>query len=187
MLTAVFIAVVITALSCVFSRKVIHSVLLLVALSVLVAVLFLSLDAEFLAMNLIVVNVGAIVVLLLFVIMMLKYDKTYKLYSLHVAVLVMTLLVMLYLSYLLSESVSAFSMPARKIDVIKEIAYTVFTKHPFELIVVGAILLTAMIGGISLAGRGNKVKTQDTMKQITRNPKTSVRLVKVKNKAGVPW
>ena len=179
-------------------RNPVHSVLWLILTFVNAAGLFLLIGAEFLAMILIVVYVGAVAVLFLFVVMMLDVDFTELrqgfLQYLPVGVLVgLVFLVELLLvvgAWVAGPAISnAIKAPipaanvATNTEAIGRVLYTTYI-HYFQL--AGVVLLVAMIGAIvlTLQHRVN-VKRQNVSAQNARTRDTAIEVVKVKTGEGI--
>ena len=164
---------IIASLCVVISRNTIYSVLALVFAFFCSAVLWMLLQAEFLALMLIFVYVGAVMTLLLFVIMMLNIDlekiREKFTHFLPIAVVVLVLLVtMLSIAFHAHyfQSVSDPHYPANYSNTM-ELGILLFTRYLYPLEIAGMILLVAMISAISLAffGRKSGTKTQSLREQ----------------------
>jgi NADH-quinone oxidoreductase subunit J len=185
-----------SALMVIAARNPVHSVLFLILAFVNAAGLFLLLGAEFLAMILVVVYVGAVAVLFLFVVMMLDVDfvelRQGFLQYLPVGALVgLVFLVELILVVgtwaTSAEPVRAVAAPAAEAvtntEAIGLVLYTTYI-HYFQL--AGIVLLVAMIGAIVLTLRHKpNVKRQDIARQVGRTREESVQLVKVRPGQGI--
>jgi NADH-quinone oxidoreductase subunit J len=171
-----------SAVAVIFARNPVHSVLWLILAFFNGAGLMLLLGAEFIAMLLVIVYVGAVAVLFLFVVMMLDIDFA-SLRSGFTRNLPFGLLVALVL---LAEIIIAVSArhagpgaatipPASQPNIVAlgEVLYSRFL-FPFEI--AGLILLVAMIGAIVLTHRSRgDVRGQNASNQIGRRPKDAVR------------
>ncbi len=193
----VFSAIIVaSALMVISSRNPVHSVLFLILAFVNAAGIFVLAGAEFLAMILIIVYVGAVAVLFLFVVMMLDVDfaemKRGYLQYMPIGVLVGAVL----LVELLLVAGSAFVGPQLAAGSVLPIDATIsntralgevlYTRYVFLFQGAGLILLVAMIGAIVLTLHHKpNVKRQDINKQNARNPKTAVKVVKVKSGQGL--
>lgn len=185
-----------SALVVVSTRNTIHSVMFLILAFFNAAALFVILGAEFVAMLLVIVYVGAIAVLFLFVVMMLNVDtrqivgKATK----HVPVLLCVSIV-LFLEIFLLLKVStigdfkrAIALPIdaqiHNTQAIGNVLYTNFIL-PFQIS--GAILFVAMIGAILLTLRESDryIRKQKIADQVLRDSKTSIKLVKVESGKGI--
>jgi NADH-quinone oxidoreductase subunit J len=187
-----------SALMVIASRNPVSSVLFLILAFVNSAGLFVLLGAEYLAMLLVVVYVGAVAVLFLFVVMMLDVDfvelRQGFLQYLPVGALVgLILLVELLLGVgawvILPDVASHGAEPtpalseASNIEAIGDVLYT---KYIFFFQVAGLVLLVAMIGAIVLTLRHKEhVKRQDIPTQVARNRETSIEVRKVETGKGI--
>jgi NADH-quinone oxidoreductase subunit J len=181
-----------SAVAVIFARNPVHSVLWLIMAFFNAAGLMLILGAEFIAMLLVIVYVGAVAVLFLFIVMMLNIDFA-QLRSGFTRNLPFGMLVALVLLAEIIVAVSAWKAgpvtgnvqpPASagaggavtqpNIEAIGELLYTRFL-FPFEI--AGLILLVAMIGAIVLTHRSRgDVRGQKVWKQVDRRPDEAIRL-----------
>ena len=174
-----------SAVAVIFARNPVHSVLWLIMAFFNAAGLMLILGAEFIAMLLVIVYVGAVAVLFLFIVMMLNIDFA-QLRSGFTRNLPFGLLVALVLLAEIIVAVSAWKAgpvtgnvkPAAvtqpNIEAIGELLYTRFL-FPFEI--AGLILLVAMIGAIVLTHRSRgDVRGQKVWKQVDRRPDEAIKL-----------
>jgi NADH-quinone oxidoreductase subunit J len=178
------------------ARNPVHSVLFLILAFVNASGLFILLGAEFLAMLLIVVYVGAVAVLFLFVVMMLDVDfaelKQGFLQYLPVGALI-GIVVAIELALVLggftpSQATLAAARAPAPGDVSNTMALglVLYTKHVYFFQAAGLVLLTAMIGAIVLTLRHKPdVKRQDIDAQNARTRKQAVEVVKVPSRTGV--
>jgi NADH-quinone oxidoreductase subunit J len=180
------------------SKNPVHSVLFLILAFVNAAALFLMLGAEFLAMILVVVYVGAVAVLFLFVVMMLDVDFVelrqgflqYLPVGALVGVVFLVELVLVLGTWATSpgmlRAIDAPVISADRItntEAIGKVLYTTYI-HYFQLS--GIVLLVAMIGAIVLTLRHKpNVKRQDVGAQVARTPADSIEVVKVKSGQGI--
>jgi NADH-quinone oxidoreductase subunit J len=191
------ISAVFASLMVVTVKNSVHSVLWLILTFFTSAGLFLLVGAEFLAMLLVVVYVGAVAVLFLFVIMMLDINTTkvregffkrLPLGILFAGIFLFDLVTIILASMQQTQNVARTDYMlsgnhATNTHAIGSILYTDFALH-FQ--VAGLILFSAMIGCIVLTLRSGKFsRKQDTNRQQSRNKETSVSLVKVKTGEGV--
>ncbi len=172
------------------AKNPVHSVLFLILAFFNAAGLFILLGAEFLAMILVVVYVGAVAVLFLFVVMMLDVDfaelRQGFLQYLPIGGLVgMILLVELILvlgGMLVSpEAVSSAASPTpalTQMSNIGAIGELLYTRYIFFFQMAGLVLLVAMIGAIVLTLRHKVgVKRQSIAQQVARTPATAVEVL----------
>ena len=180
------------------ARNPVHSVLFLILAFVNAAGLFLMLGAEFLAMILVVVYVGAVAVLFLFVVMMLDVDfvelRQGFLQYLPVGALVGIIFLVELVLVAGTWATSPGMMKAKDAPVVSaeqltnteaigQVLYTTYI-HYFQL--AGIVLLVAMIGAIVLTLRHKVgVKRQDIGEQVGRRVVDSIEVVKVKPGQGL--
>ena len=180
------------------SRNPVHSVLFLILAFVNSSGLFLLAGAEFLALLLIVVYVGAVAVLFLFVVMMLDVDFAelregflqYLPIGGLIAFIVLAELLMVLGSWVLAPGAGAEAVqPIPDMDQVSNIRALgdiLYTKYIFFFQIAGMILLTAMVGAIVLTLRHKPdVKRQDIGKQVARTPETAIEVVKVESGKGI--
>jgi len=180
------------------ARNPVHSVLFLILTFVNAAGLFVLIGAEFLAMILIVVYVGAVAVLFLFVVMMLDVDfaelrQGFLQYLPVGAIVGLVFLVELLLvvgSWIASpgvaSAISAPIPPAAQVTNTQALGRVLYTNyvHYFEL--AGVILLVAMIGAIVLTLRHKaNVKRQDISAQNARSKASAMEVRKVQSRQGI--
>jgi NADH-quinone oxidoreductase subunit J len=180
------------------ARNPVHSVLFLILAFFNAAGLFVILGAEFLAMILVVVYVGAVAVLFLFVVMMLDVDfvelRQGILNYLPIGALVG---VVLLAELLIVLGGWAFSPHLAKIIVVPipgvggisntaALGQILYTRYVFFFQSAGIILLIAMVGAIVLTLRHKPgVKRQSVADQVARTPATSVEIRKVTSGRGL--
>lgn len=183
-----------SALAVVSARNPVHSVLFLIATFFNAAGLFVLLGAEFLAMLLIVVYVGAVAVLFLFVVMMLDVDfvelkQGFLAYApLGGVVAAVILAEMILVTQAVKTGGAYAARPVHPEGVtnaarIGEVLYTDYLVH-FQL--AGLILFVAMIGAIVLTLRRREgVKRQDVSAQVGRTRKQSIEIRDVRPGQGL--
>jgi NADH-quinone oxidoreductase subunit J len=193
----VFAAVAIAAgIMVVTARNPVHSVLFLILAFFNAAGLFVLMGAEFLAMILIIVYVGAVAVLFLFVVMMLDIDfvelrqgfvKYLPVGGLIGIVLLVELFIVVGGWVSLPETKAAITEPVRQgITNTEALGRLLYTKYVYLFQVAGLILFVAMIGAIVLTLRERQgVRRQKISRQLKRTRAESVELVKVKPGEGV--
>lgn len=189
------------ALGVVFARNPMHCVLFMVLTFFNAAALFLLLGAEFLALLLLMVYIGAIAMLFLFVVMTINIDDALKkegfIKQLPLAACVG---VVLAVEMVVSVSGGLFgtgsALPlhlhssvtanAERVDNIVAVGNVLFTHYAYPFLTVSYILLVAMIGAIVLTHRKRqKVKRQSIPDQLKRTPEESVVLVNPKSGEGI--
>ncbi|MDG1764310.1 MAG: NADH-quinone oxidoreductase subunit J [Paracoccaceae bacterium] len=180
----------------VISRNPVHSVLWLILAFLSSAGLFVLLGAEFLAMLLIIVYVGAVAVLFLFVVMMLDVDfstlKAEMASYLPLALLIGVVLIM-QLSVAFGVWSYADTAPGAREALINStdhnthaIGMILYDKYFILFQLAGLILLVSMIGAIVLTLRHRKnVKRQDILAQIYRDPNDALEVVDIKPGQGL--
>jgi NADH-quinone oxidoreductase subunit J len=184
-----------SALMVVSARNTIYSVLFLILAFLNAAALFVLLGAEFLAMLLIVVYVGAIAVLFLFVVMMLDIDKAELRHKINKnlpflfiisGVMFLEIFTIIQISSL-PVRISPSSPTPDDISNVKALGNILYTDfvYPFELC--GAILFVAMIGAIVLTLKEQNpiLKRQNIANQLLRNKSNSLEIIKVKSGEGI--
>ncbi|MBI1211547.1 MAG: NADH-quinone oxidoreductase subunit J [Alphaproteobacteria bacterium] len=187
---------VISALLVVSSRNPVHSVLFLILTFFNAAALFVLMGAEFLAMVLVVVYVGAVAVLFLFVVMMLDIDfaqlrqgfLTYLPIGGAIGFVLLLELISVGSAWVISpEAMHHASTPTpagvTNTEALGRVLYTNYV-HAFQL--AGMILLVAMIGAIVLTLRQREgVRRQKVATQLGRTREQAVELRKVRPGEGI--
>ena len=185
-----------SAVMVIASRNPVHSVLFLILTFFNAAGLFLLAGAEFLAMILVVVYVGAVAVLFLFVVMMLDINFAelrkgilqYMPIGFLVGIVLFLELALVAGSWVvLPEIASGSVVPIDAgISNTKALGQVLYTRYIFLFQGAGIILLVAMIGAIVLTlHHKTNVKRQDISDQVARDPKQAIDLVKVKSGEGL--
>jgi NADH-quinone oxidoreductase subunit J len=177
------------ALGVILARNPVHSVLFLVLCFFNAAVLWLLIEAEFLAIVLVLVYVGAVMVLFLFVVMMLDVNieelregfvKNAPLGAVIALIMVVELWYVLWVRRLgIDLPGSTAPLPPDHSNTA-EIGAVLYTEYfwPFQLAAV--VLLIAIVAAISLTMRQRAgVKVQDIASQVAVRPKDRVRLVNI--------
>ncbi len=178
------------------ARNPVHSVLFLILAFVNAAGLFMLLGAEFLAMILVVVYVGAVAVLFLFVVMMLDVDFTvlrqgflqYLPLGATVGAIVLIELILVVGGWTLQPATVTMRAAPIAPGVTNTVALgrILYTQYIYFFQAAGFILLTAMIGSIVLTLRSRRgVKRQNIDAQNLRDRKVAVQLRKVPSRAGL--
>src|SRR5208337_40233 len=145
-----------SAVMVIASRNPVHSVLFLILAFVNAAGLFVLMGAEFLAMILIVVYVGAVAVLFLFVVMMLDVDFAELREG--------------FLNYL----------------PVAAVGHVLYTRYVYYFQIAGLVLLVAMIGAIVLTLRHKpNVKRQNVADQVARTKATAIEIRQVRPGQGM--
>ena len=173
------------------SRNPVHSVLFLILAFFNSAGLFVLLGAEFLAMLLVVVYVGAVAVLFLFVVMMLDINfaelrdgfQRYMPLGLGVGgILLAEILFVFFTREEMSENLNLVS----EVSTTRALGRVLYTDYIYLFQVAGLILLVAMIGAITLTlRRRENVRKQSISTQNDRTRDETIQVVKVSNRIGV--
>jgi NADH-quinone oxidoreductase subunit J len=180
---------VVAALGVITSRNPVHSALFLVLAFVQSAFLWLLIEAEFLAIALVLVYVGAVMVLFLFVVMMLDINveelrKGFTRYlpvGAAVALIVVVEIghVIWFRSQGLQFITTPQSLPADYSNT-KELGGVLYTQHVYAFEIASVILLLAIVAAITLTMRKRPgLKVQDIVKQVAVRREDRVRIVKV--------
>ncbi|WP_448585503.1 NADH-quinone oxidoreductase subunit J [Thermaurantiacus sp.] len=188
--------VTLSAVMVISARNPVHSVLWLILAFCNAAGLFLVIGAEFLAMVLVIVYVGAVAVLFLFVVMMLDVDFA-RLRSGALRYLPIGMLLGAILIVELALVASAWTFgdlavaaraapPASGLTNTQALGVLLYTDYVFIFQAAGLILLTAMVGAIVLTHRERTgVRRQDPAAQRARDPSTSIAVTRPAIGAGV--
>ena len=189
---------VVSAFLVVISRNPVHSVLWLILTFFSAAGLFVLLGAEFVAMLLVIVYMGAVAVLFLFVVMMLDVDfaelrgqlAQYLPLGLLIGVILLMELGMAFGAWEFSAgheaARAAVTPPADQVQNTAALGQIVYTQYIYPFQAAGLILLVAMIGAIVLTLRHRpNVKRQDVLEQIYRAPAKSMDLKDIKPGQGL--
>jgi NADH-quinone oxidoreductase subunit J len=184
---------VVSAFCVIAARNPVHSVLFLILTFFTAAGLFVLMGAEFLAMLLVVVYVGAVAVLFLFVVMMLDVDfvelKQGFLNYLPLGGLVALVLLAELVLVATAVQLEGFERPAAVTGAptnAEQIGAVMYTQYSLVFQLAGLVLFVAMIGAIVLTLRQRDgVRKQDVSKQVGRNPKKAVELKDVGSGQGL--
>src|SRR3569623_172127 len=187
-------------LAVVSARNPVHSVLFLIAAFFSAAGLFVLLGAEFLAMLLVVVYVGAVAVLFLFVVMMLDVDfaelrQGFARYmplggllagGLAIEMVIVSTTVATKGAARLSETPMASGSAGPSVPNAEAIGGVLYTDYVYFFQAAGMVLLVAMIGAIVLTLRHKPgVRRQVIMDQVLRTPASGMRMVQPKPGEGI--
>ena len=181
------------------ARNPVHAVLFLILAFFNAAGLFVLLGAEFLAMILVVVYVGAVAVLFLFVVMMLDVDfaelragfiKNAPLGALIGLILLFELFFMVGVRVIQPGALRAASTPiptlGSGITNTEALGRVLYTKYAYYFEGAGLILLVAMIGAIVLTLRHKpNVKRQNIADQVARTKATAIKIRRVRPGQGI--
>jgi len=193
----IFSAVILlSSLMVISSRNPVHSVLFLILAFFNAAGLFVILHAEFLAMILIIVYVGAVAVLFLFVVMMLDFrvslEKSNILQYMPIGIFVgmvfiSELIIVLINTKLELKNIQILTNPLSNFENLtntEAIGSILYTDYILYFQVSGIILLVAMVGSIVLTLRDREgVKRQSILQQLERT--SQIELKDVKSREGV--
>jgi len=177
---------VISALMVVIARNPVHSVLFLVLTFFAMASVWILLQAEFLALILILVYVGAVMTLFLFVVMMLNINTDplregfvrYLPFAIAIVVMIMALIYVAIGSLGLVPFPTPAALPASASNTAK-LGAVLYTQYAYPFEIAGVLLLTAIVASISLAYRRPTArKNQNPDRQINIKRSDRVRLVK---------
>jgi NADH-quinone oxidoreductase subunit J len=184
-----------SAVMVISARNPVHSVLFLILAFVNAAGLFVLLGAEFLAMILIVVYVGAVAVLFLFVVMMLDVDFTelrqgflnyLPVGALIGTVLLVELLLLVGGWVIAPPSAHAGAPIAANVTNTQALGLVLYTRYVYFFEAAGLILLVAMIGAIVMTLQHKpQVRRQNIAAQVARRRADAIELVKVKPGQGL--
>jgi NADH-quinone oxidoreductase subunit J len=180
------------------ARNPVHSVLFLILAFFNAAGLFVLLGAEFLAMILVIVYVGAVAVLFLFVVMMLDINFVelrrgvlqYLPIGALIGLVLLVELVLIFGAWTLSPDIGAAAAAPTpspgQLTNTAALGMLIYTHYIYAFQAAGLILLVAMIGAIVLTLRSREgVRRQKISQQVTRRRDASVEVVKVRPRQGV--
>ena len=180
------------------AKNPVHSVLWLILAFLSSAGLFVLLGAEFVAMLLIIVYVGAVAVLFLFVVMMLDIDfaelkgemARYLPLALLVGVVILMELALGVGAWVQADGApglrQAVAPAAAQVENTRALGLLIYDKYLYLFQTAGLILLVAMIGAIVLTLRHRKdVKRQNVLAQMWRDPAKAMELKDVKPGQGL--
>ena len=192
------ISVIVGGLLTVVSRNPVHSALWLILSFLSAAGLFVLLGAEFVAMLLIIVYVGAVAVLFLFVVMMLDVDFAalraemagYLPLALLIGVVILMQLAMALGVWQVSDQAqdlrAQVTPAAGEVHNTAALGRILYDDYFLLFQLAGMILLVAMIGAIVLTIRHRKdIKRQDVLAQMYRDPTKAMELIDVKPGQGL--
>jgi NADH-quinone oxidoreductase subunit J len=182
------------AIAVVFARNPVHSVLWLILSFFNAAGLMLLVGAEFIAMLLVIVYVGAVAVLFLFVVMMLDIDfatlRSGFTKNLPFGIIIALVLVaeMLYAmkAWQAGPVLSGRHIPATSQPNIVALGQLLYSRYLFPFELAGLILLVAMVGAIVLTHRRRRdPRTPNMSRQVRRRPQDAVRMTQPEVGEGV--
>lgn len=192
-----------SSLGVILARNPVHSVLCLIFAFVSTAGLFVLMGAEYLALLLVVVYVGAVAVLFLFVVMMLDVDfaRLRSGYGRHVPLgLAVALVFVAQIGLMVAawripdEAIAARTKPIgeagaamnSEVGNAEQLGMVLYTDYVHFFQIAGLILLVAMIGAITLTFREQRpIKRQDVASQVGRRRSESVEVISVPTGRGI--
>lgn len=190
LLSAVAVA---AAFMVVASRNPVHSVMYLILTFFSAAGLFILMGAEFLALLLVLVYVGAVAVLFLFVVMMLDVDfvelkqgfLSYLPIGAVVAIVLLLEMVLVGGAYIAGETQTVVER-GQELSNLERFGAVLYTEYAGLFEAAGIVLLVAMIGAIVLTLRDRAgVRKQNAMDQMGRTRKDGVELVDIEPGQGL--
>lgn len=189
------LSVIAGGLMTVLARNPVHSVLWLIMTFLSAAGLFVLLGAEFVAMLMIIVYVGAVMVLFLFVTMMLDIDfatlkgemARYMPLALFIGVIILLQFAVAFGSWTITPGTEArIAAPAGVMENTRALGVLIYDRYFLLFQLAGLVLLVAMIGAIVLTLRHRvDVKRQDVIAQMMRDPKAAIEMLDVKSGQGL--
>jgi NADH-quinone oxidoreductase subunit J len=177
---------IVPALCVIFARNPVHSVLWLILAFFNAAGLMLLVGAEFIAMLVVIVYVGAVAVLFLFVVMMLDIDfaqlRSGFTKNLPFGIIIATVLFVEIGVAVWTRNtgplLSNQQIPAAKIPNIVALGQLLYSRYLFAFEIAGLILLVAMIGAIVLTHRSRgDLRTPKVSRQIRRRPEDAIKTI----------
>lgn len=189
--------IVLGALGVVFLNNVVHAVLSLVFSFLNAAVIYVMVGAEFVALSTIIVYVGAVSVLLLFIVMTLTntlnggvlksfYAYRYWIVGLAVAFAIELLLLNSTTYYPSLQTLNAHTASTN--SNVYDLGVLLYTKYMFLFVLLAVLLFVAMVGAVIIVfqNRSEKyVRRQSASTQVNRDPKDVVDMVTVKKRGGI--
>ena len=174
-----------SALAVISARNPVHSVLWLIVAFFNAAGLMLLVGAEFIAMLLVIVYVGAVAVLFLFVVMMLNIDfaslrrgfSRNLPFGIIIALVLLGEVIIAVTAWKAGPTLSGTAIPAAKTPNIVALGQLLYSRYLFAFELAGLILLVAMIGAIVLTHRSRgDLRTPKIWKQVARRPGEAVKI-----------
>ncbi|HWI27100.1 MAG TPA: NADH-quinone oxidoreductase subunit J [Stellaceae bacterium] len=180
------------------ARNPVHSVLFLILAFFNAAGLFVLMGAEFLALILVIVYVGAVAVLFLFVVMMLDINFVelrqgflqYLPIGVVIGVVLFVELLMVFLAWAVApDVVKAIAAPIPQMTSVtntEALGQLLYTRYVYAFQAAGMVLLVAMVGAIVLTLRAREgVRRQNIGRQVGRLRSETLEVVKVRTREGV--
>jgi NADH-quinone oxidoreductase subunit J len=172
------------AIAVIFARNPVHSVLWLIVAFFNAAGLMLLVGAEFIAMLMVIVYVGAVAVLFLFVVMMLDIDFatlrsgfTRNLpFGIIIALVLLAEIIVAVSAHQAGPALSGSAIPAAATPNIVALGQLLYSRYLFPFEIAGLILLVAMIGAIVLTHRSRRdTRPQKISRQVARRPGDAIK------------
>ena len=176
------------------ARNPVHSVMYLILTFFAAAGLFILMGAEFIALLLIMVYVGAVAVLFLFVVMMLDVDFVEMRqgflqnlpYAVSIAIVLLIELIFIVAVYFQGDNSKALPERTSELSNIEQFGAVLYTDYAFFFEAAGLVLLVALVGAITLTLREREgVRRQDAVAQMERTREQGVELVDIEPGQGV--
>lgn len=187
------VVAVVSAVLVISARNPVHSVLWLILCFFSAAGLFVLLGAEFVAMLMLIVYVGAVAVLFLFVVMMLDVDfaalragmARYLPIGLLIGIVLLVQLGFVFGAWQASDQAlslrAAVTPPIDQVHNTAALGDILFTRYVLLFQLAGLVLLVAMVGAIVLTLRKRAyVKRQNVLEQMYRDPATAIEMLDIK-------
>jgi NADH-quinone oxidoreductase subunit J len=180
------------ALGVIFSRNPVHAIMFLVAAFFQSAVLWLLAEAEFLAIILVLVYVGAVMVLFLFVVMMLDINveqarsglSRYAPLGLIITGLMIVELIQVIRLRSEGQVLQGFAVNPENYNNTEALGAGLYTEHVYAFEIASVILLLAIVAAITLTLRKRPgLKVQDIAMQVAVDPKDRVRIIKMESES----
>ncbi len=174
-----------SAIAVIFARNPVHSVLWLIVAFFNAAGLMLLMGAEFIAMLVVIVYVGAVAVLFLFVVMMLDIDFaslrtgfTRNLpFGIIIALVLLAEIIVAVMAWKAGPAMSGRHIATTAQPNIVALGQLLYSRYLFPFEIAGLILLVAMVGAIVLTHRRRgDLRTPKVSRQVRRRPQDAVRL-----------
>jgi len=172
------------ALAVIFARNPVHSVLWLILAFFNAAGLMLLVGAEFIAMLLVIVYVGAVAVLFLFVVMMLDIDFaslrsgfTRNLpFGIIIALVLLGEMIVAVFAHKEGPMLAGHPIPRTPVPNIVALGQLLYSRYLFAFELAGLILLVAMVGAIVLTHRRRgDTRTPKASRQLRRRPGNAIK------------
>jgi len=175
-----------SAIAVIFARNPVHSVLWLIVAFFNAAGLMLLVGAEFIAMLLVIVYVGAVAVLFLFVVMMLDIDfaslrsgfSRNLPFGIIIALVLLAEIFVAVFAHNAGPVLAGRAIPVAPVPNIVALGTLLYTRYLFAFEIAGLILLVAMIGAIVLTHRSRgDTRTPRVSRQLRRRPGDAIDMV----------